>query len=545
MDTARTPQRSVRRIVCIQLGGEYPDFCYRMIMPDYGMPVIATVLAEAGYDVTTFVEHVQPPVWEIVAGADVVCMSTLSAGAAKTYALADRIRSELGVPVILGGTHATYFVADCLPHCDYVVLGEGDETILDLVDALRTGRDPSEVDGIAFLRDGSVHRTRPRLGPTQFDTVPDFSLIHGYRKLSVLDILRQRRLPLLTAQSSRGCHFHCTYCIVDTMFPRGYRKRNIEAVIRDLKDKRKYGKNLMWVDNDFAAVPRATKELLRRIIEEDLDYDFMVLTRTDVVRQDEVLELMRRAGVSRLYQGFESIEPETLKGYDKRQTVARLYESVKKLHAYGFRISGSFVIGADTDSLASVRAAADFVVDGKLSVSYFFPLWGHYPEQKNGNTTIVPQHRAIFKDWGHCDGNFVTHFPKQMRPSELQLAMIDAHDRVFATREIVDALRRRKFGDAHAKLHHRVWWEDVRKGLVEFVPWLQEIEHGLYDANGRLREDELLERYRRGPEWRFPVDVGNVGDVGERKKLPLAPVEQPIPVTNNIRCVPAKDTVEP
>lgn len=525
-------QRRVRRIVCIQLGGEYPDFCYRMIMPDYGMPVIASVLAAAGYEVTTFVEHVHPPVWDIIAQADLVCMSTLSAGADKTYKLADRIRRELGVPVILGGTHATYYVKDSLPHCDFIVLGEGDETIVDLVGAIAAGRDPAEVDGIAFFKDGAIHKTKSRLGPAQFDTIPDFSLIYGYKKLSPLDILRQRRLPLLTAQASRGCHFHCTYCIVDTMFPKGYRKRGIDAVVQDLKDKRKYGRNLLFVDNDFAAVPRATKELLVRIIEEDLDYDIMVLTRTDVVRQDDVLALMRQAGVTRIYQGFESIEPETLKNYDKRQTVERMYESVKKLHTYGFRIAGSFVVGADTDSVASVHAAADFVVEGKIATSYFFPLWGHYPEQKNGNTTIVPQHRAIFKDWAHCDGNFVTHFPKKMKASELQVALMDNYDKIFSTKEIWGSLRDKKYSDFHAKVHHRVWWEDIKKGLQEYLPWLHRIEHGLYDGAGNLLEDKVRERYRQNPEWRFPFDSG------ETKKLQMYPVEKPIPVENNIRCVP-------
>ena len=83
------------------MSGEYPDFCHRLVMPDYGMPLIATVLSEAGYDVKTCMEHVQAPEWSRIAESDLVCFSTLSAGADKTRGLAERIRAQLGVPIVI------------------------------------------------------------------------------------------------------------------------------------------------------------------------------------------------------------------------------------------------------------------------------------------------------------------------------------------------------------------------------------------------------------------------------------------------------------
>jgi radical SAM superfamily enzyme YgiQ (UPF0313 family) len=494
----------IRRIVCIQLGGEFPDFCHRLVMPDYGMPLIGSVLAEAGFDVTVFVEHVQPPQWDAIASADLVCMSSMSAGADKTYRLADRIRAELGIPVVIGGTHATYFDRDVLQHADYVVRGEGDETILDLIDALSSGRNPSTVDGISFLRHGSVHRTPHRPGPQRFDTIPNYRLIAGYKAMGRWDMLRQRRIPLVTVQSSRGCHFHCTYCIVDTMFGGGYRKRDVESVIRDLRDKRQYGRELLFVDNEFGSLPVRTKELLRRIIEEDLDYDILVLARSEIAVHDELLELMRRAGVTQIYQGYESIEPDTLKGYDKRQTVERIRSSIGKLHAFGFRISGSFVLGADTDTARTIESTAQFVIDSNLTIAYFFPLWGHYTETKNGDSSIIPRHRAIFRGWGYMDGNFVSHFPRNMRPSQLQAGVIRAHQRVFSPAEIARALARRRYHDVVEKATHRLMWSTIQKGLLEYIPWLEEIEHPFYDRADRLLEERLIDRCRTRPPWSFP-----------------------------------------
>jgi radical SAM superfamily enzyme YgiQ (UPF0313 family) len=523
----------IRKITCIQLSGEYPDFCYRLVMPDYGMPFIGTVLAEAGYDVTVYMEHIKAPEWSRIADSDLVCFSTLSAGAEKTGRLASDIRRTLKIPVIIGGTHASYFPESCLDFSDYVVFGEGDETILELIDTLARGDDVSGVAGIAY-RDsrGVVRRTAPRSGPRDFETVPDFSLIAGYRRLSLLDMIRQRKMPLLTVQASRGCQFKCTFCIVNTMFEAGYRKRSVDSVIRDLKDKRQYGHELLFVDNDFAAIRPFTKKLLRRMIEEKLGFDIMVLTRVEVARDDEILGLMREAGVSQIYQGYESVQPETLVAYDKKQTLEKIVATIDKLHGYGFRISGSFVVGADTDTLETLRNTVRFVLDQKLTIAYFFPVWGHYPEQIRGYQTIVPWYRSIFRGWKYCDGNFVTHFPLRMRPSQLQQALIDVYREVFSAAQIADALRRRKYQDAKEKLTHRHMWWTISKGLREYVPFLVDLEQGLYDEADRLREEVLVRRVRQDGWWTFRDGNRAVETLG------LSPLELPAAVTNNITCVP-------
>ena len=89
----------------------------------------------------------------------------------------------------------------------------------------------------------------------------------------------------------------------------------------------------------------------------------------------------------------------------------------------------------------------------------------HTPEQIRGYQAIVPWYRSIFREWKYCDGNFVTHFPLNMRPSQLQRALIDAHRRVFSSRRIVDSVRRQKYQDAKEKLAHRYMWWTISRGL--------------------------------------------------------------------------------
>lgn len=526
--------RTLHKITCIQLSGEFPDFCFRLVMPDYGMPLIGTILSEAGYDVKVYVEHVKPPEWHRIAESDLVCFSTLSAGADKTRRLAMKIRSELGIPIIIGGTHATYFPESCLEYSDYVVFGEGDETILELIETLTQGDDVDKVTGIAYRIGDQIRRTAKRMGPASFNTIPNFNLIEGYHQMSLFDKIVQRKIPLLTVQSSRGCQFKCTFCIVNTMFEAGYRKRDVESVIRDLRDKRQYGRELLFVDNEFAALRPHTKKLLRRMIEEDFDFDIIILTRVEVAKDDETLSLMRQAGVTQIYQGYESIQPETLVVYDKHQTLEKIIATIEKLNAFGFRISGSFVVGADTDTLESIHCTVDFVLDQELTIAYFFPVWGHYPEQIRGYQTIIPWYRSLFRSWGYCDGNFVTHFPLQMRPSQLQQALIEAHRRVFSGAQIIKAFQQRKYADAKEKIMHRYMWSIIEREPLKFIPFLEEIEDGLYDPNGHLREDLLIKRVQKDPRWTFREGNRAI------KTLGLSPLELPIPGERNITCVPPK-----
>lgn len=523
---------AIQKITCVQLGGEFPDFCHRLVMPDYGLPVIATILAEHGYDVKLYVEHVKAPDWDRLAASDLVCFSCLNAGADKTYRLAREIRTKLGIPTVIGGTHATYYPEACLDHCDYVVFGEGDETITDLVNTLGQGGDVAGVAGIAYKVNGRIRRTPPRPGPARFDTVPDFTLIDGYRQMGWLDVLRHRRMPLLTAQSSRGCHFKCTFCIINTMFPTGYRKRDVEAVIRDLRDKRQYGRQLMFVDNEFSSVRPYTKKLLRRMIEEALDFDITVFARVEIARDEELLSLMRQAGIRSIYQGYESVQPETLVAYDKRQTFDQMVAAIRKIQSFGFGLMGSFVVGADTDTLETISRTVDFVHEQKLATAYLFPIWGHFPEQATGYHTITPWYRSIFRGWAYSDGHYVTHFPLRMRPSQLQRGIVDAYRAMYSSREVVRALADGRVSDASRRLFHRYAWQRIEKGPLEYVGFLEELEDGLYDPDGRLQEDRLIERVRKDSRWTFQAGNRMIEGLG------LSPLELAIPKENNITCVP-------
>jgi radical SAM superfamily enzyme YgiQ (UPF0313 family) len=314
------------------------------------------------------------------------------------------------------------------------------------------------------------------------------------------------------------------------MFPGGYRKRNIESVIRDLRDKRQYGRELMFVDNEFTAMRSHTKKLLQRMIEEDFGFDIVVFARVEAAKDDELLMLMRRAGVKYIYQGYESIHPETLVEYSKHQTLEQIIASVEKLHSFGFGILGSFVVGADADTLETIRSTVDFVLEHKLTSAWFFAILGYFPEPGNDFRTMMPWHRSIHRGWGYQNGNFVTHFPLRMPPSKLQRAIIDAYQTVYSPKQAYQALKRRKLADALSKLLIRSVWPDVAKPMKDYVSFLEMLEEGLYDSEGTLRQDLLLQRVEKDPRWTFQAVNRKV------KALGLPPAELPIPGEEFVTC---------
>ena len=523
----------IDKITCIQLDGELPDLCYRLVMPNYGLPLIGTILSEGGYDVKVYIEHIEAPQWDRIAESDLICFSSMNVAAGKTYRLAEKIRSRLGIPTIIGGTHASYFPESCLRYFDYVVIGEGDETIVELVDALARGGDISQVRGVAYRTGDHVHRTPPRPGPAIFDTIPNFSLIEGYPLMNWLDILYRREKPWLTVQSSRGCQYKCTFCIVNTMFPTGYRKRGIESVIRDLHDKRRYGRDLMFVDNEFTAHPSYTKKLLRRMINEKLDFNIFIFARVGVIKDDELLSLMRQAGINYIYQGYESLQTDTLTSFNKRQTFEQIKAAIRKLHAFGFSIMGSFILGADGDTLETIRRTVDFVLQQKLSSATFFTLWGHFPEQSNGYQTIIPWYRSIFRGWRYCNGHFVTHFPTNIPPSKLQQKIPEIYRTIYSPKQVLRALKNRKFREARHKILLRYLWQSIEKETWEYIPFLEELEDGLYDADGNLCEDLLVQRVRKNPRWTLQAGKRTIEALGQ------SPLELPISEEQNMVCHPS------
>jgi len=294
--------------------------------------------------------------------------------------------------------------------------------MLELIEVLEGAREPEAVGGLSFRRDGAIIHNPLRERCADLDALPfpDLTLLVGNERLTTI--------PIMT---SWGCPFACNFCSVTAMFGRKYRFRSAESVIAELKEKRP--KRVFFYDDNMAADRKRLKRLLRMMIDEDLVIPWSSQVRTDVTRDPELLDLMRRSGCEMVYLGLESVSQETLDGFEKAQTVEDIELAIKRLHEHGIRSHGMFVLGADTDSVQTVRDTVKFAMKNHIDtvmLNILTPLPGT-PQYDD----LDASGRIFEKRWELYDAHHVVFEPAQMTPYELQVEVLRAYMRFYSLRQ--------------------------------------------------------------------------------------------------------------
>jgi anaerobic magnesium-protoporphyrin IX monomethyl ester cyclase len=403
---------------------EPPDMnIYSMIqLPRLGLPIIGATLKAAGHDVKIYNSNISPIDWNDVNAADLVGISTTTSTATEGYRFADDCR-ERGIPVIIGGSHVTFMADEALEHADFVARGEGGEQLmLELVAALESGGPFDDIKGLSFNRDGQTVHNETRGQCTVLDELPfpDLSLIQGYENI--------KTMPIMT---SWGCPFHCNFCSVTAMFGRKYRFRSAENIIAELKQRRP--RKIFFYDDNIAADKKRLKELCQRMLDEDIVVPWSAQMRTDVVRDPELLDLMHRSGCFRAYLGLESVNQATLDAFDKHQSVDDIVQAIRILHEHGIESHGMFVLGADTDTIQSVRETVKFAMKNHIDtiqLAALTPLPGT-PLYEELNAAG----RIFEKNWYLYDAQHVVFEPKNMTPYELQREALRGYMKFYSLKQ--------------------------------------------------------------------------------------------------------------
>jgi anaerobic magnesium-protoporphyrin IX monomethyl ester cyclase len=393
----------------------------KVLLPRLGLPIIAATLKSHGHDVLVYNPVMAPIDWDDVYTSDLVGLSSTTSTAATAYAFADDLRAR-GIPVVIGGSHVTFMADEALAHVDYVARGEGGEQLmLELVEALTGTREPDTVAGLSFTRDGrAVHNPlRPPLADLDELPFPDLRLLVGSEKL--------KTMPIMT---SWGCPFDCTFCSVTAMFGKKYRFRSAENVVAELKDKRP--ELIFFYDDNFAANRKRLKTLLQLMIDEGLAVPWSAQVRTDVVRDPELLDLMRRSGCHLVYLGLESVNQKTLDEFEKSQTVDDIRTAIRVLHEYGIKSHGMFVLGADNDDVKTVRDTVSFAVENQIDtvmLNILTPLPGTQQFEE-----MDAEGRIFDKRWELYDAHHVVFEPRLMTPYELQIETLRGYSKFYSLR---------------------------------------------------------------------------------------------------------------
>ncbi len=436
-------------------------------MPRLGLPILGTILRDRGHQVNIFVEDLSPVDYDEVYRSDLVGISSITSTAPRAYAIAGQIRKK-GIPVVMGGSHVTFLPDEALEHVDYVVRGEGEETLLELVASLQDGKHFENILGLSYRDSGScLHNPgRPLIPDLDQYPYPDLSLIQGIEKVS--------SIPLLI---SRGCPFNCSFCSVTKMFGRKYRFRNMENVIEEINLRLKSFDSPPWFffyDDNFTANPNQTKIFLEEILRRNIKIFWTAQTRSDVVRDRELMSLMKRTNCQCLYVGLESVNPETLKLYNKRQLVDEIRQAIRIIHNYGIRIHGMFVLGSDEDDVKSIKNTTRFVKKNKIdTVQYLIltPIPGTevYDQMKKEN-------RLLTTEWNLYDGLHVVFQPVKMTAYQLQKEAIKAMRKFYSFFKSLAFLSKGKFYLAAIRFKGSLIIQKWQRKKKEFIAGLKELQ---------------------------------------------------------------------
>ena len=421
-----------------QLNGEPVEdvFC-GFKLPARAIPLLHAILLREGFaDVVSINPaynkpqgRLNPGDMERIALSEFLLISTISRTISQSRELGLLYKGlNPGGTVIIGGAHATYRPEECLEWADFVVRQEGDKALPGLLRALVNNGAPDGVDGISYKRGARIVHTKPA-EPLTEDELSQLPAPH-------YDENTRKHAWVWPVHTSRGCPMQCDFCSVSSFYGSRYRRRSNESIVSDLERiHARSPKHVFFTDDNFAGKPEETKQLLRMMIERRLNREVSLCQLCASAAFDsELLRLLKKAEVTIVFVGIESISDETLKSLNKKVDAKRNKEAVRLFREAGIWIHGMMIIGGDGDTEQSLTETARWARHNLDSVQYFSPI--PMAGTKFGEN-MKREGRVLTENFHIYDGQHVVLRPKNFTPFRLQEVIFDMYREFYSFKESV------------------------------------------------------------------------------------------------------------
>jgi radical SAM superfamily enzyme YgiQ (UPF0313 family) len=403
---------------------------------------------------------------------------------AKAYRVADAIRAA-GVPVVMGGPHVTECPDEALGrnggprHADAVALGEADETWHLMVEdaargALKDIYRPVDEKGVERKPSLQPYPVIPweSLDLDQFNAVPGIfrPLLKRYRP-------DWERFQIIPIESGRGCPYGCEFCTVTGFFGDSIRFRSNQSIVEELlrlkaRAKRDGGRiSVFFVDDNFAINIKRTKSLLRDIIDAEAQLPWIAQISANLLRDEELVDLIAAAGGMLVFIGMESIDPANLADVNKNFNKPNEYAAVlSRLAERDIYAVTSFIFGMDNDTkgvaertLQQIRSwPPGLPVFGQLTP---FPATPLYDRLAKAGRLTRPTHWLDFTPYQ------MAHTPLKMTIPEAQAELHHAWSASYSPERIAEALDSISHKSVGWRIYHFIMRISFRGIYFQQIGW--------------------------------------------------------------------------
>ena len=370
---------------------------------------------------------------------DLVGLTAQTPVAPRAYQIAKEFKKR-GIPVVMGGVHASMLPEEALQHVDAVVIGEAEEVWPDLIGDLRKGQLKRIYQGSGFVNPSNLPLPRREL------------------------LYEKSYLPLKLLETTRGCPHRCDFCGVSKFFGFRYRSRPIVEIDRELKTLFQKGpvmnpplKNVLSLFSKD--LPYFLKRRLLYIIDSNVAGDRkFCLNLVSLLKEFDLLwyghapvsvafdqNLMKgfsESGCIALNIGFESFSTKNLQAMGKGfNQPSRYVEAVRRLHDRGIGIMGTFIVGLDDDDPGVLQRIIDFCIENKMYWALTF-IMAPYPGTDSFRR-LEEEERIFCRDWEKYDSLSAVYQPLLMSVEELEKGMRRVWKEVFSLSSIYKRIVKR------------------------------------------------------------------------------------------------------
>ncbi|MFQ5863045.1 MAG: B12-binding domain-containing radical SAM protein [Candidatus Brocadiales bacterium] len=416
-------------------------------------------------------------------GADLVGITSVSYQAPRAYQIADACRKK-GIPVVMGGVHATIYPNEVAKHVDSVVIREAISIWDKVLSDFEHGRLQKFYEG----------------GLTPLESL---KIIYPNREF----LKKKYKYRYSGITTTAGCPFSCEFCSVPQSQGRKYRERPVEDVLDEMQAIQGKFRGLVLTDENFYGHSKKSNErvrsLFKEMVERGIYQNWFGFTSLNIYKDDETLDYMVKSGCVGVLIGIESLSKDALESMNKnvnlRITIDKYYEAIENIRKHGIAVWGTLIFGNDADTVETFDEVADFVLGSNLDIMTCgilcpfinTPLYKRLDKEGRLFKTNFPD------DWVYYTSHHLVHILNNLSLQELIEGMKRLQQRLWSTEVI-----RKRFQNSRQVLNNnnsamfalKVNW-DWRHVITHLVENLKNLEaSGIYhEALERIGKKEKFD----------------------------------------------------